>query len=65
MRNGFTTTIKVTRLEICDLMLACVTAKWASAGNGEKWGKLHDNLKRQLEELDTQLNEIEKDAMEL
>lgn len=65
MRNGFTTTIKVTRLEICDLMLACVTAKWASTDNGEKWEKLHDNLKRQLEELDTQLDEIEKDAMEL
>lgn len=64
MRNSFKTTINVNRLEICDLMLACIAAKWASNGSGEKWEKLHDKLKRQLIELDEQLDDIEKDAVE-
>lgn len=46
------TTIKLERLEICDLMLACVTTKWASTSNGEKWQRLHDKLKEQLDALD-------------
>lgn len=58
MRNYFETTIKVKRIEICDLMLACLAAKELSNDNGEKWDRLHESLKNQLNELDKQLDEI-------
>lgn len=59
MRNEFKTTLQLRRIDICDLMLACTAAKQLSNG-AEKWDRLHDELKRQLEELDKQLGEIEK-----
>lgn len=59
MRNEFKTTLQLRRIDICDLMLACTAAKQLSNG-AEKWDRLHDELKRQLEELDKHLDEIEK-----
>ena len=59
MRNEFKTTLQLRRIDICDLMLACTAAKQLSNG-AEKWDRLHDELKRQLEEVDKQLDEIEK-----
>lgn len=59
MRNEFKTTLQLRRIDICDLMLACTAAKQLSNG-AEKWDRLHDELKRQLEELDKQLDEIGK-----
>ena len=59
MRNEFKTTLQLRRIDICDLMLACTAAKQLSNG-AEKWDRLHDELKRQLEELDKQLDEIKK-----
>lgn len=59
MRNEFKTTLQVRRIDICDLMLACITAQYAANDGGEKWKRLHDNLKKQLAELDEQLDEIE------
>lgn len=59
MRNEFKTTLQLRRIDICDLMLACTAAKQLSNG-AEKWDRLHDELKRQLEELYKQLDEIEK-----
>lgn len=59
MRNEFKTTLQLRRIDICDLMLACTAAKQLSNG-AEMWDRLHDELKRQLEELDKQLDEIEK-----
>ena len=56
MRNNFRTTIKVTRGEICDLLLACLAAK-EMAPDSTKWDALHDKLKAQLEELDEALDE--------
>ena len=54
MRNSFKTTIQLKRIEICDLMLACLAAKELANDEGKKWDRLHDNLKAQLAELDAQ-----------
>lgn len=59
MRNNFKTTIEVKRIDICDLMLACLAAQEAANDGGEKWQKLHDKLQAQLDELDAQLDEIQ------
>ena len=58
MRNNFKTTIEVKRIDICDLMLACLAAKEAANDEGKKWDRLHDLLQDQLDELDAQLDEI-------
>ena len=59
MRNQFETSISLQRIEICDLLLACLAAKNAAGDSGTKWDRLHDKLKAQLEALDAQLDEIE------
>ena len=59
MRNNFKTTIDVTRLEICDLILACSAAKRCAGDDGKKWTRLRAKLKGQLKELDEQLGEVE------
>lgn len=58
MRNNFKTTIYVKRIDICDLLLACLAAKEAANDEGKKWDRLHDLLREQLDELDAQLDEI-------
>lgn len=59
MRNEFKTTIQVTRLDICDLMLACSLVRGnLTNGNGEKWEKLYNELERHLDELDEQLDMV-------
>ena len=60
MRNEFKTTLQVKRIDICDLMLACLAAKELANDGGAKWDRLHDKLKRQLNELDTQLDELQQ-----
>lgn len=57
MRNEFKTTLSVRRSDICDLMLACLSAAYSSGA--EKWGRLYDELKRQLDELDNQLDNLD------
>lgn len=59
MRNHFETSIKLERIEICDLLLACMAAQDAAGDSGKKWERLHDKLKKQLDELDEQLDEIQ------
>lgn len=58
MRNDFETTLKLKRIDICDLMLACLAAKELSNG-ATKWDRLYENLKKQLDELDKRLDETE------
>ena len=53
--NGYETTIKVKRIEICDLMLACLAAKEIANDEGKKWDRLYQKLKEQLDELDAEL----------
>ena len=59
MRNEFKTTIQLRRIDICDMMLACLAAKELANGEGKKWDRLRETLKSQLEELDRQLDETE------
>lgn len=59
MRNEFETTIRVKRIEICDLLIACLAVGNTANDGGVKWYRLHDKLKSQLEDLDRQLDEIE------
>lgn len=56
MRNEFETTIKLKRIDICDLLIACTNAQQTASDGGAKWKRLHDELKRQLDELDAQLD---------
>lgn len=65
MRNDFKTTLQVKRIDICDLMLACLTAKELSTNDATKWDRLHDELKRQLNELDEQLDKNRKYVKEV
>lgn len=58
MVNSFKTTITLRRIDICDLLLACLAAKEAANDDGRKWDRLHNMLNDQLEELDAQLDEI-------
>ena len=59
MRNEFKTTIQLRRIDVCDLMLACTSAKKLANDDGKKWDKLRELLKTQLDELDRQIDEIE------
>lgn len=58
MRNQFETHLKLKRIDICDLMLACLAAK-EMAHTAKKWDRLHDELKKQLAELDAQLDSLQ------
>lgn len=60
MRNHFKTTVELERIDICDLMIACLAAKECANDKGEKWDRLHEKLRSQLEALDKQLDEIEQ-----
>lgn len=58
MRNESETSIKLRRIDICDLMMACTLTKQMANDGGKKWDKLHDFLKAKLDELDRQIDEI-------
>ena len=55
MVNGTRTKIEVRRIDICDMMLACLAAKQLSGDGGKKWDKLHAQLKNELLKLDKEL----------
>ena len=48
--NQKTMSVKLSRSNVCDLMIACAWA--ARDGDGEKWKKLHDILREQVEAFD-------------
>ena len=48
--NQKTVTLKLKRIEICDLLLACTLI--SAETNAERWDKLHDKLATILEEFD-------------
>ncbi len=52
MRNYDNVTVNVLRIELCDLLLACLAAQDLASDNGEKWSRLHDKLKHQLDDYD-------------
>ena len=58
-RNARTTKVELSRIDICDLILACTECKYAQLHKGlntKKWEKLHDKLKAQLIELDAEID---------
>lgn len=50
MPNEMTVNVKIKRIELCDLLLAC-TAVYEETG-AEKWSQLHDKLNTILEQFD-------------
>jgi len=50
MINQKTMTLKLKRIDVCDLMLACTII--GQGTDAKKWGKLHDMLKVQLDAFD-------------
>ena len=53
--NQRTVALKVKRIEICDLMLACTAISSSLKEEGrsaKKWDALHDHLKAVLDEFD-------------
>ena len=60
MRNEMKLNLQLTRLECCDLLLACTAAKYSANDGGEKWQRLHDKIETCIDEFDTQIDEIVK-----
>ena len=48
--NEMTVTLKLKRIDICDLLIAC-TATYHSSG-AQKWADLHDKLEEILKQFD-------------
>ena len=76
MRNGKTMSLKMSRLDMCDLMIATSsiyfgmdaemrdestteTRKKILEQSMKKWMRLHDEIRRQINEFDRQLDEME------
>lgn len=57
MRNGMTIYLKFTRVDVCDLLLACFAAEKMSHG-ATKWAMLHDKIERQLEDFDDEIDTL-------
>ena len=53
--NQKTVSLKLKRIEICDLLLACIAVSESLEGDGQtakKWDDLHDKLGAILKEFD-------------
>lgn len=51
--NEKTVTVKIKRIELCDLLLACTALDNATDEETKKWAKLHDRLKEILDDFDS------------
>ena len=51
-RNQVTVTIKLQRIDLCDLLLACAVL----TDHGSKWQKLHDKLLTELDRVDAEID---------
>ena len=51
--NAKTVTVKMKRIDLCDLMLACTALDDATDDHTTKWAKLHDRLKKILDDFDS------------
>lgn len=54
MRNEMTVHVELTRLELCDLLIACLSAHEKSGA--EKWITLHQKLQKQLNDFDSEID---------
>lgn len=52
MLNEMTMNLKLTRIDVCDLLLACTAAQFSANDGGQKWKDLHDKLREQLHAFD-------------
>lgn len=50
--NYRTVELKLDRIDICDLLLACTGASFEANDGGQKWKRLHEKLKKALDEFD-------------
>lgn len=53
--NQKTVTVKLKRIELCDLMMACTAVAVATQADGQtgaKWEYLHDKLKTIIDDFD-------------
>ena len=55
--NYKTMNVELNRIDVCDLLLACLAAKELANDEGSKWERLHDKLKAQLEAFDKENND--------
>lgn len=63
MPNQRSVNVKITRRELCDLILACdmiVHYRKMHGGTGEKWKSIHDKLAKQRDAFDAKLAEEER-----
>lgn len=51
--NQKTVTVKMKRIELCDLLMACTALDEETNADNRKWAKLHDKLKAVLDEFDS------------
>lgn len=51
--NNRTVTLKMTRGEVCDLLIACNTMP--AVVESDKWKKIHDKMREQLDAFDAKL----------
>lgn len=51
--NQKTVTVKMKRIDLCDLLIACTALDDATDENTTKWAKLHDQLKEILDDFDS------------
>ena len=61
LRNHRTMTLKLSRHEVCDLLIALAAAKDAS--NAKRWEELHDRIRSMLADFDKELDK-EKEKRE-
>lgn len=60
MPNQRTVNVKITRRELCDLIVACDMIegeRQKHGGTGEKWKALHDKLAEQRDAFDAKIEE--------
>lgn len=48
--NQKTMTVKLSRIEVCDLLLACAACE--AETEAKKWGELHEKILKQLDAFD-------------
>lgn len=56
--NERTVNLEITRIDLCDLLLACTALDVATDENTQKWAKLHDKLKKILDDFDGKQDDI-------
>lgn len=53
--NQRTVTLKLTRSEVCDLLIACTAIDRSTNDDNTKWSTLHDHIKLILDAFDEKL----------